>query len=283
MIVWINGRFVDEADAVVSVFDRAFLYGDGLFETLRICCGKPFRWQQHFDRLERGGAFLKLTLPFSNEVLSRDALELVQRNRMPEALLRVTLTRGVGLRGYSPRGAQHPTGVMFLHPVPEQRPAEMRRWGLWTSTHRLAANDPVAQFKTCNKLPQIMARMQADSNGAQEALLLNTDGYLVEGSSSNFFWIEGDRVCTAPLAAGVLAGVTRAVVAELCRKRGIEFCEKNIFPGELGQSQGVFLSLSSMGIVEGASLDNSPLPVSPLTKLLHDGYQSLLETESSSS
>src|SRR4029079_8477819 len=99
MHVFLNGKFVPEERAVVSVLDRGFLYGDGLFETMRVCHGRPFRWTQHLERLKRGAAFLKLPLPFSNAAFRRFAEQLVRKNKLPDALLRLTLSRGVGPRG----------------------------------------------------------------------------------------------------------------------------------------------------------------------------------------
>ena len=175
MIVFLNGRFVPEEQALVSVFDRSFLYGDGLFETMRVFGGRPFRWAQHLERLERGAQFLKMSLPFPATALRGLAGELIDQNNMPEALLRVTLSRGVGNRGYSPRGAGHPSLLMSLHSAPVFDFEKPPRWRLATSSFRLPANEPLAQFKTCNKLPQILARAQADEAGADEALLLNTE------------------------------------------------------------------------------------------------------------
>src|SRR5947207_6402305 len=112
MIVFLNGEFVPENHAVVSVFDRSFLYGDGLFETMCIRKGKPFRWRQHLDRLRQGAEFLKIKIPFAESALEKFVAELVSRNQMPEALLRLTLSRGIGMRGYSPKGAEQPFIVM---------------------------------------------------------------------------------------------------------------------------------------------------------------------------
>src|SRR5207244_3239562 len=150
MIVFLNGQFVPESQAVVSIFDRSFLYGDGLFETMRIHNGKPFRWVQHLDRLRQGAEFLKIRIPFAEAALEKFAAELVTRNQMPEALLRLTLSRGVGVRGYSPKGAEQPFLAMSLHPIPvSETPVQ---WKLVISSFRLPANEPLAQFKTCNKL-----------------------------------------------------------------------------------------------------------------------------------
>jgi aminodeoxychorismate lyase len=279
MTVFLNGRFVPEAQAVVSVFDRSFLYGDGLFETIFVCHGKPFRWLQHLERLQHGAEFLKLRLPFSPGTYCDFAAQLIDRNQMPEALLRITLSRGVGPRGYSPKGADHPSTVMSLHPAPNADPKNPPQWHLITSSVRLPANEPLAQFKTCNKLPQILARAEADAADADEALLLNTNGEVVEAASGNLFWIESETVCTPPLASGILPGVTRAVVLEICRRLGLSNQETKIIPEGVRQAQGVFLSLSSWGIVEAVALDNHGLSQSPLVGKIREEYQRLLNDE----
>ena len=276
MLIFLNGQFVPEERAVVSVFDRSFLYGDGLFETMRVFHGKPFRWQQHLERLQRGAEFLKINLPYPPEALRGFVDELIAKNKMPDALLRLTLSRGVGVRGYSPKGAEDPTLVMSLHPAPSHDVNSLPRWKLITSSHRLPANEPLAQFKTCNKLVQVLARAEADAAGADEALLLNTDGFVVEGGSSNLFWIEGDTVFTPPLVSGILPGVTRGVVFEICEKLGLKMRAANITAEKLRDADGVFVSLSSFGIVEGASLDQYALKASSLVKQIFQGYQHII-------
>jgi branched-chain amino acid aminotransferase len=278
MMVVFNGEIVAEEQAMVSIFDRGLLYGDGLFETIRVFNGKPFRWGQHETRFRQGAEFLGITVPEPSERLRTFANELVARNRSPNALLRLLLTRGTGPRGYSPKGADRPTLAMSLHPAPDPARA-VARWKLITSTVRLPANEPLANFKTCNKLAQIMARTCADDAGANEALLLNTDGHVVEGSSSNLFWIEAGAVCTPSLGAGVLPGVTRAVVMELCRAGGFRFREGRTKPEGLRSSEGVFLSLTSAGLAEASELDGHRLPSSPMVAKLHAAYWDLLNQE----
>jgi aminodeoxychorismate lyase len=280
MTVFLNGQFVPEAQAVVSVFDRGFLYGDGLFETLPVFNGKPFRWAQHWARLQRGAEFLRITMPFASEVLRGFAEQLVVLNQAPFSLLRLTLSRGVGARGYSPKGADRPSLVISTHSQPEGDQQKPLRWRLVTSRFHLPANEPLAQFKTCNKLPQILARTEADAAGADEALLLSTDGYVVEGASSNLFWIDDNTVCTSPLASGVLPGVTRAVVLEICQTCGLAVREANVNPDRLRSAKGVFLSLSSRGIVEGLLLDGKALAQSTLVERLRVAYWGLVRAES---
>jgi branched-chain amino acid aminotransferase len=264
MIVFLNGRFVPEEQALVSVFDRSF------------------RWDQHMERLGHGAEFLKLKLPFTVSALQSSAKQLIAQNRMRDGLMRVTVSRGVGLRGYSPKGANQPTVVMSLHPfvdgLMEGRTRECN-WKLVTASFRLPSNERVAQFKTCNKLSQILARAEADAAGADEALLLNTDGFVVEGASSNLFWIEEGVVCTPPLPSGILAGVTRAVVLELCSKLQLQAHEACAHPEQLKRADGVFVSLSSMGVVPAESLDGSQMRSSPVIEKLRTAYDELVRHE----
>ena len=169
---------------------------------------------------------------------------------------------------------------MSPHPAPASDATRPLRWRLITASVRLPANEPLAEFKTCNKLPQILARSQADSAGADDALLLNTEGGVVEGSSSNLFWIEGGKVRTPSLAAGILAGVTREVVMELSRGLGIEAGEGAVMPKGLLEAEGVFLSLSSIGLAEAVSLDGCKLSQSPVVQELFKEYHRLVARES---
>jgi aminodeoxychorismate lyase len=279
MFVFLNGEFVPQDRAVVSVFDRGFLYGDGLFETMRVFGGRPFRWGQHLERLQRGAEFLGIRLPLAASPLRERALELIQRNAMPDAVLRLALSRGTGPRGYSPAGADSPTLAISLHPAPEFDWKNPPQWRLATATHRLGAGNPLDAFKTANQLAQVVARGEADARGADEALLLNAAGDLVEASSSNVFWIEAGTVFTPRTDDGALPGVTRAVVLELCQEGKIVCAEKSAPLERWRQAEGVFLTNSAWGIVEANELDGTPLRTSPLTKHLQAAYRERLEME----
>lgn len=279
MIVFLNGEFVPEEKAVISVFDRSFLFGDGLFETVRVYNGKPFRWPQHMKRLQAGADFLKLRLPFARTEIEGFVEKLIQQNEMPEAVLRLTLSRGVGPRGYSPRNASHPILVMSLHPAPVFDWNNPPRWRIITSSFRVPAGEPLANFKTCNKLAQVLARGEADAAGADEALLLNTDAEMAEGAGSNLFWIEASGVCTPPLGNGILAGVTRGLALELCGGLDIPTVEISAPASALLEAEGVFLSLSSFGIVEVLHFDGHALKTSPLVEKLQRAYKAIVEKE----
>jgi len=280
MHVFLNSQFLPEGQAFVSVFDRGFLYGDGLFETLRVVHGHPFRWDQHWQRLVQGAEFIRIHLPLSSTVMRHNACQLVEQNRMPDSLLRIMLSRGVGARGYSPKGADRPTLVMSLHPAPRLDPRQPATWRLVTSSLRLLAQDRLAPFKTSNKLVQILARAEADAAGADEALLLDSAGHLIEGTSSNLFWLNETGLYTAPLSAGILPGVTRALVFEIAGSLGLPVAERMATRGQLQDAQGIFLSMSSVGIAEAVSLDGSPLQHSPWVERIWLRYHELLVSES---
>ncbi len=279
MIVFLNGAFIPEAQAVVSVFDRSFRYGDGLFETILVANGKMFRWAEHAARLERSAAWLQLRLPYSREEMFRAAQELIARNGLTDAVLRLQVSRGVGPRGYAPTGEENPLIVMTLHPAPVRRALAAVRWKLTVCSARVAANDPLAGHKSCSRLLQVLAASEARARQADEALLVNTDGHVTEGSTSNVFWIEGVAVCTPPFSTGALPGVTRGVIREICDSIGLPWREKNIRPDQLKETDGVFLSLSTRGVVEAESIDGQALHGSPVTERLREKLEELITRE----
>jgi aminodeoxychorismate lyase len=280
MIVFLNGKFVAEEKATVSVLDRGFLYGDGLFEGVLFKRGRPFRWFEHMNRMAEGIEFLKLTVPYTPKQLEQFALELVKRNRMADCILRLSLSRGITARGYSPRNAIRPAIVMTVHPLPSLDEKKTPRWRVITASLRLPVNDPLTRFKTANKLIQVLARAEADAADAQEAILLNSAGYLAEGTTSNIFWVKNNEVFTTPLSSGALPGVTRGAIIELCVTMKLKCREKKARPAALHQADGAFLTMTSMGVIEIASLDKRPLRRSPLVTKIWAGYRELVELTS---
>jgi len=270
VLVFLNGRLVPESDAVVSAFDRGFLYGDGLFETLRVMNGVPLDWGGHWRRFAAGAETLRIKLPFASDFLLTQARELSRLNQLPEAILRLTLSRGIGQRGYSPRGADKPTLVMSLHPAPELGP-QTPQWKLHTASLRVPAGDAISACKSANKLLHVLARAEAEAAGADEALLLNPRGEMAEATSANLFWVEQDTVHTPPLSTGALPGTTRELVLAWCAAHKLPFRETAAGAVRLHSAQGCFLTLSSLGIVEVTSLDGQPIPAAPLTCRIRDG------------
>ena len=279
MLAFLNGKFLPEADAVVPLNDRGFLLGDGLFETLRVARGRPFRCAQHLERLARGAEFLKIQLPFTPKEIERFAEQLLEKNELADAVLRVTLTRGAGARGYSPKNSGTPTLAMMLHPLPPQNPDEPLQWSLVTSSFRIPASDALASFKTTSKVLNILARAEAEGKGADEALLLNTNGEVAETAGGNLFWIYQDAVCTVPTGRGVLPGITRAVVLEICQSLGLVTNKRIIKPEHLRKAAGIFVTNSALGIVPVAAFDGLPVAPSPLVDQIASAYNEMLTRE----
>jgi len=276
MIVFLNGSFMPEADAVVPLNDRGFLLGDGLFETLRVANGKPFRLAQHLERLARGAEFLKIQLPYTPKEIQQFAGQLIVQNELADAVLRLTLTRGPGARGYSIKCAKQPTLVLTLHPLPPVDANEPPQWNLITSTYRIPAGDELAAFKTTSKVLNVLARAEAEEKGADEALLLNTNGEVAETAGGNLFWIYQDAVCTVPTGRGVLPGITRAVVLEICQSLGLTTNKRIAKPEQLRNAEGIFVTQSTLGIIPIAAFDGLPVASSPLVDQIAAAYNDLL-------
>lgn len=278
MIAFLNGRFLPEDQAVVPITDRGFLYGDGLFETIRVRNATPLWWSRHLARLQRGAEFLRLKLPWPGTELRQHATELIAKNALLDCILRIAVSRGSGARGYSIQGANSPTVAMTLHPL-RPAPPSVR---LATATIRVPAHDPLSAIKTANKLPQILARAEAEERGADEALLLNVEGDVAEAASSNVFWIRNGTVCTPPVSAGALAGVTREVVLELCRAYQVPTAEESIARSALFGMDAVFLTNSGQGIVPVTEIDAQKLKSSPLVAQLREWLSAAEMAESQS-
>jgi branched-chain amino acid aminotransferase len=257
---WLNGRLLPESEAVLPVLDRAVLYGDSLFETVPIRHGRPFQWQAHLDRLDAGAALTGITSGLSHAQWTEALAALLTANNALHGAVRLTVTRGVGRRGYSPRGADSPNRILTWHPTePIERPHP--GWHLRTSRFRLACGDPLAPAKHGSRLLQVVARAEAEAAGADEALLLDTNGCIAEATSGNLFWIDANAVHTPPPDAPALPGITAACLRPLLAARGLDLRETRAPIDALRQSRGAFLTLSTLGIVPMLSLDGQPLPV----------------------
>lgn len=279
MFVLLQGKLLPAEEARVSIFDRGLLYGDGLFETIRVCRGRPFQWTAHMERLLAGLKALRFrSLPSSPELLLR-ALDLLRANNLNDAILRVQVTRGCGPRGYSIEKVGEPTWILTTHPAPPLESSPVGPWKLHTASMRLPARDGLAQFKTSSKLVHVMARAEAELAGCNEALLLNTEGHVAEAGAANVFWKQEGHYCTPALSAGGLAGVTRAVVMTMLRHLGWEIREVDETPEPVVRSRGVFLTFSGQGLVEVDAVDGAPIPPDPNISTLRARYRDLVLQE----
>ena len=254
MLAFVDGRFVPEDSPALSVRDRSFMYGDGLFETIRIIDGQPFLWEEHVARMRRGAEFLRIRVPLSDAEFAEAVRHLISQNVVVDGTARAHLSRGVGLRGYSPKNAEKPTFVITAHPISAPLPTKLR---VITSTVRVLSSDPSARFKTANRLASVRARMEADDAGMDEALILNERGEIVEASGANVFVVREGKLITPPLSAGALEGTTRGFVMR-------EFGAVEETVRTLENCEGAFLTSAghlAAAIVEcdGAALKEHPI------------------------
>lgn len=259
-IVFLNGRWVPEKEALIPANDRGFLLGDAVFETLRLYRGAYFRFDEHYRRLVGGAAVLRIPVP-SRDAVADIARGLARRNRIRDGSLRITVTRGPGGRGLGTRGAGPPTVVATLRPLGADWEAEVERgWAIITArTPHPAPGAMPARVKSQNRLHAILARLEAEDVNADDALLLSPEGFVAEGPTWNIFWRAGQRLQTPALDLGILPGITRAVISEIAPDLGFPVEEGRWPRFALEQADELFATLSSFGPVALRSLDGRPL------------------------
>lgn len=261
MIVFLNGRFLHESRAHLSVFDHGFLYGDGVYETVRVYNGRVFRWPDHIRRLRRSCRWLSLACPWSSSMLERAIGALVRKNLRDSASVRITVSRGPGPLGFDPALCPTPTLAMMLHP---DRPVErLQAQGVTIAIPSVRRSHPDTldpAIKSNNTLNLILAKMEAKRRRAFEAVLLNLDGHLTEGTTSNLFFAKGKRLFTPALSCGLLEGVTRAVVIRLARRLGIPVREGRYTLADLRRADEIFLTSTTLEIVPVTSVVTPPRP-----------------------
>lgn len=268
MICWLNGKLLPEAQACVPVTDRGFLYGDGIFETVRVARGRPMWLARHLQRFAEGARVLGIEPPLSHPALAGAAAQLLAAADLTEGVLRIALTRGPGHRGPLPSGVQQPTLLMTLGTLPPHV-AERARRGLIVITSRWRKPPPQGlpnTIKHANYLNSILAMRDVAGAGADEALLLAADGGLSEGATSNLFLVTGGTLTTPDLSSGALAGTTRAWLLELARAAGVPVQERRIEPTELGRADEAFMTSAVSGVIPVARIDDHSFAVpGPLT------------------
>lgn len=279
--VWIDGQSASGEGARVSVFDRGFLYGDSVFETLRTYEGQVFALQEHLERLQESARRVLIPLPLT---LSEWALEVesaVEQAGFAESYVRMMLTRGVGDWGLDPGGAQSPCRVLLVAPL--QTPsAVVYEQGIRVICYETLRSVDVtlaAGAKVGNYLIAVLAMEKARAAGASEALIMDPDGWVLEGSTSNLFWVQEGVLHTPPVEAGILKGITREYILRTAERLQIQVRFQLPQRAELLQAQEVFISSSIREIVPVVAIDDQPVGggrVGPLTQQLHAGFRQLV-------
>jgi branched-chain amino acid aminotransferase len=279
-VVYINGEFVPESDARISVFDRGFLYGDGVFETMRSYAGKIFKLSRHMDRLIRSLDIISIETPTTPDQLSEICHQLLERNNLSDAILRLSITRGSAAGGIGASRAGEPTIVAFARP-PTTLPDNAYSEGVSAkivATQRSASSAIDSRIKSMNFLNYILARIEAERDGAFEAIMLSASGHIAEASTSNLFFVHKDTLVTPSLDCDILPGITRATVLELANEMGIDCAERRIEPLEIAEFAECFLTNSGLELVPVTRIDGSQIGSGrpgPVHERLHKAYRAL--------
>jgi len=279
----LNGQTLDLSQAFVPALDHGFLYGNGLFETMRATDGVAFALEAHLDRMRRSGEVIGLPVP-PTEVLAPDVSAALSDAAEPDAYVRLTVSRGPGATGPDPSSCQAPTVMVVVKPFPEA-PERWRTEGLRAviSSIRRNSSSPLARVKSLNYMECILAKQAAKAAGADEAILLDTEGNLAEATAWNLFLIEGERLLTPSEDGPILPGITRAIVLRLAGEAGIE-CETGGYPPtRLAAASEALLTNSLYGVMPLSVLDDQPIGdvvPGPLTRRLADAYEALRRTSS---
>lgn len=273
--VSIDGQVVRPEDARVSVYDRGFLYGDGVFETVRSYDGVPFALTEHLERLERSAKAVGIRLPVSLRALERETLDVVSAAEEPQSTIRILITRGQGPLRLDPAGATSPLRVILVEPF-SPLPEEQYQAGVRVITVRTErAADAVPAAKVTNYLASMLAIERARERGAHEALLLDVEGCILEGATSNFFLVVEGELLTAP-KSWVLAGITRAKVISLASEMGLVVRHGAIGRGDLESATEAFLTSTLREVLPVTQVDHVTIGdgrPGPWTSKLREGLR----------
>lgn len=284
MKIWMDGKIVDEAEARVPVTDHGLLYGDGVFEGMRVIAGRVFRIAKHLERLEFGARVLALNLPYPVGEIRAAVEDTVRAFGEQEAYIRLVVTRGVGPLGVDPTTCPRGSLVIIVTTIrlftEEQR---ARGLDMITSSYRRPTADVLdVRVKSLNYLNSVLPKLEARQRGADEALLLNPRGHIAEAAVANVFALRGRTLLTPPASDGCLEGINRGAVLELSRELELEPQERSIGRADLFAADEVFLTGSGAGIVTVRSLDGrqlGPGQRGPITERLQQLHRGLAERE----
>ncbi|OGP82961.1 MAG: branched-chain-amino-acid transaminase [Deltaproteobacteria bacterium RBG_13_65_10] len=258
MQIYIDGAFYDRAHAKISVFDHGLLYGDGVFEGIRVYEGCVFRLHQHLERLYDSARAIALDIPMAPEVMSGIVVETVRLNGRPNAYVRLVVTRGEGDLGVDPVNCKHATVICIVDEV-KLYPEEMYREGIQivtASTRQVGGAVFDARIKSLNYLKNVLAKLEARRAGTLEAVMLNEQGYVAECTGDNIFIVKRRTLLTPPLWDGALDGITRGAILELAAKLSVPAREERLTRYDLFNADECFLTGTGAEMIPVVNIDN---------------------------
>ena len=280
-LIYIDGEYYPKSQAKISVFDHGLLYGDGVFEGIRAYNGVVFKLKEHIDRLYQSAHAMMLQIPATKEQMIEAVLETLRKNKMKDAYIRLIVTRGVGDLGLDPRKCLKATvivitGAIVLHGN-EAKMKGITTLVSWVRRHPVDATSH--EIKSLNYLNSVMAKIEANAVGADEAICLDKNGFVSEGVGENIFIVKNGKILTPPVCSGALPGITAQVVTKLATKLGHEVAESNITPYQLLNADEAFFSGTAAEIVPIREVNKRQIgngSPGPVTKQLMAEFQKLV-------
>ncbi|MGA2461037.1 MAG: branched-chain-amino-acid transaminase [Candidatus Bathyarchaeia archaeon] len=277
-IVYVDGEWVPKSRASVSVFDHGLLYGDGVFEGIRVYNGVIFRFKEHLERLYSSAKSIRLQLPLSPEEMTKAIVETVKRNGLKDAYIRLVVTRGVGDLGVDPRKCRKPSVVIITQYADPSFGAMAKEKGISviiSSVRRDAVDATTHEIKSLNYLNSVLAKQEALDAGADDALMLDRNGFVSEATTTNLFIIKYGEIFTPPSTAGILPGVTRRRIIKLTRELGFNMLEKGLTPYDVTNADEAFLTGTLSEIVPLVKVKGILIgdgKVGPTTRRIMDAF-----------
>jgi branched-chain amino acid aminotransferase len=280
MKIFMDGKYCSESDAKVSVFDHGLLYGDGVFEGIRAYHGRVFKLKEHIDRLFYSAKAILLELPMSHAQLMAATVETCRENNLRDGYIRLVVTRGVGTLGLNPRTCKKPSVIIIADKI-QLYPPEYYQRGLDIITVPTVRNLHSAlnpAIKSLNYLNNILAKIEANNAGVEEAVMLNAEGFVAECTGDNLFIVKNGALFTPPLSAGALYGITRQTVVDLAEAAGLKVSEPNLTRYDLFNADECFITGTAAEIVPVVKIDARIIGTGrpgPITRRLEEDYHAL--------
>jgi branched-chain amino acid aminotransferase len=280
MKIYIDGKYRSERDAKVSVFDHGLLYGDGVFEGIRAYHGRVFKLKEHIDRLFCSAKAILLEIPMSHAALVKATVETCRANKLRDGYIRLVVTRGVGTLGLNPRTCKKPSVIIIADKI-QLYPPEYYQHGLDIITVPTVRNLHSAlnpAIKSLNYLNNILAKIEANNAGVEEAVMLNAEGFVAECTGDNLFIVKNRALFTPPLSAGALYGITRQTVIELAEEAGLKVSEPNLTRYDLFNADECFLTGTGAELIPVVKIDGRFIGTGnpgPITRRLEEDYHAL--------
>jgi branched-chain amino acid aminotransferase len=255
--IFLGGEFVKKEDAVISVYDHGFLYGDGVFEGIRVYSGNVFRLDAHLKRLYESAQSIMLRIPYSQEEMTQLIVETIRKNQLNSAYIRVVVSRGKGNLGLDPSSCSNPNVIIIAEEL-SMFPKEFYEQGIKIASVASRRNRPDVlspQVKSLNYLNNILVKIEATQAGVQEALMLNDQGYVTEGSADNIFIVKNGVVYTPPVYLGALEGITRNAIIDVAKAKGFEVKEAPFTRHDVYVADEVFLTGTAVEVIAAVEVD----------------------------